>query len=285
MRRPVTRGPRPQRGQALTEMAILAVILVPLFLLIPTLAKFIHVKQTTQQAARTAAWESTVAPDYALQAHLQPDRQRARTMDWHFNTADAPIRSNPQADEQARLGNPLLNGFADAPLVERSDVRVQPYTFDQPPGLLGNIAGHLPDVASNLLFPSDTDMVTARVDVAAQDLRFADGSPVDFLPELSALNLSFSSEHTLVADAWNARGSGVRGHAAADINHARSTYQRAGPLTGGHYLSFLDDIISSVRFLSIIPVLGAPLDLKFNMAEDTMDIVPEDKLEAYNPNG
>lgn len=266
-------------------MAILAVILVPLFLLIPTLAKFIHVKQTTQQAARTAAWESTVAPDYALQAHLQPARQRIRTMEWHFNTADAPITSTPQSDEQARLGNPLLNGFADSPLVERSDVQVLPYTFAQPPGLLGNIAGRLPDVASNLLFPSDDDMVTARVDVSAQDLRFADGRPVDFLPELSGLNLTFSSEHTLVADAWNARGSGVRGHSAAEINHARSTYQRVRRLTAGNYLSFMDDIISSVRVLSIIPVLGAPADLKFNMAEDTMDLVPDDKLEVYNPNG
>lgn len=281
--RPAT--PRAQRGQALTEMAILAIVLVPLFLLVPTLAKFIHVKITSQQAARTAAWESTVAPDYALQAHLQPARQRTRAMEWHFNNADAPIRTAPQVDEQSRLGNPLLNSFTNMPLVERSDIQVQPYTFEQPPGLLGNIAGNMPDVASDLMFPSDNDLVTARVEVAVQDLRFANGGAVDFLPELSALNLRFSSEHTLVADAWNARGGGVRGHGASEINHARSTYQRVRRLTAGNYLSFLDDIISGLGVLSVIPVLGAPFEMRLNVAEDTMDIVPEDKLEAYNPNG
>mgnify|MGYP001105901116 CR=1 FL=1 len=75
-------GPASQRGQALTEMAILSVILVPLLLLIPLLGKYAHLQQNTQQAARAAAWEATVAPDYemgTLDAAGVTDRKQARS--------------------------------------------------------------------------------------------------------------------------------------------------------------------------------------------------------------
>ncbi|TDJ64973.1 MAG: hypothetical protein E2O36_00830 [Proteobacteria bacterium] len=52
---------RRTRGQAMTEVLICATfILVPLFLIVPTFAKFIELKQTTIQAARYEAWEYTV---------------------------------------------------------------------------------------------------------------------------------------------------------------------------------------------------------------------------------
>ena len=75
-------GPALQRGQALTEMAILSVILVPLLQLIPLLGKYAHLQQNTQQAARAAAWEATVAPDYemgTLDAAGVTDRKQARS--------------------------------------------------------------------------------------------------------------------------------------------------------------------------------------------------------------
>ncbi|MBR7551336.1 pilus assembly protein, partial [Mycobacterium tuberculosis] len=50
------RGARRQRGQSLTEVAVLCAVLVPIFLLIPILAKYIHARQATQQAARAIAW-------------------------------------------------------------------------------------------------------------------------------------------------------------------------------------------------------------------------------------
>lgn len=282
MTRAAWRGRARQSGQALTETAILAVVLVPLFLLIPTLAKLIHVKQTTQQAARTAAWEATVTRDYALQAELTPAAQRSRVIDWHFNKADALLLTTPTANE-ARLGNPLLNSFTDVPLVERQDIQMDAYTIEAPPGLLTSLLDNVPDVASNLLFPSTEDLVTATVNVSVRDLRHADGRAIDYLPELSGLDLRFTSGHTLLADAWNARGSGVRGSAPADISHGRSTYQRVRRLTAGNYTGVLDDVIAAVRPIGFIPILGAPADLKFNMLEDTLDIVPDSKLEDYTP--
>ena len=54
-------GWRRNRGQAMTEVLICATaVLIPLFLIVPTFAKFIDMKQTAIQAARYEAWEYTV---------------------------------------------------------------------------------------------------------------------------------------------------------------------------------------------------------------------------------
>jgi len=50
-----------QRGQAMTEFVIAATyVLVPLFVAVPMLAKYLDIKQTAVQAARYEAWEYTV---------------------------------------------------------------------------------------------------------------------------------------------------------------------------------------------------------------------------------
>lgn len=50
-----------QQGQAMTEMLIAsAFVLVPLFLIVPIVGKYIDIKQTTISAARYVAWERTV---------------------------------------------------------------------------------------------------------------------------------------------------------------------------------------------------------------------------------
>ena len=50
-----------QNGQAMTEMVIASsFVLVPLFLLIPLLGKYIDLNQSTIQATRYEAWEYTV---------------------------------------------------------------------------------------------------------------------------------------------------------------------------------------------------------------------------------
>ena len=49
-----------QRGQAMTEFVISATyVLVPLFIAVPLLAKYIDIKQASVQAARYEAWEYT----------------------------------------------------------------------------------------------------------------------------------------------------------------------------------------------------------------------------------
>lgn len=52
---------RAQAGQALTEFVVVgSLVLVPLFLIVPVIAKVISQKQDVELAARYAAWERTV---------------------------------------------------------------------------------------------------------------------------------------------------------------------------------------------------------------------------------
>ena len=54
-------GVRSQTGSALTEFAVLMVVSVPLFLMLPMLGKMADVNQSTIQASRYGAWERTVS--------------------------------------------------------------------------------------------------------------------------------------------------------------------------------------------------------------------------------
>jgi len=50
-------------GQALTETLVTLVALVPVFMLIPYLGKYLDVKHKTEDGARYALWERTVYSD------------------------------------------------------------------------------------------------------------------------------------------------------------------------------------------------------------------------------
>ena len=76
-------------GQAMTEFLICAsFVLLPLFLGISLLAKYIDIKQTTIQAARYQAWEYTVW--YANSGQPMPS----------FNAVSQPIKSTAQTQEE-----------------------------------------------------------------------------------------------------------------------------------------------------------------------------------------
>lgn len=73
---------RGQAGSALTEFIVLTVVLVPLMFGIPMIGKMIDLKQTTVQASRYSAWETTVNSGGAT----------AQTIDQRFfSDASAPI--------------------------------------------------------------------------------------------------------------------------------------------------------------------------------------------------
>lgn len=81
----------PQRGQAMTELAIIAAaFLVPLFLLIPLLGKQIDIKHSAIQAARYQAWEYTVWYSGA------GERPRG------FSAVTQPVKSTTVTQEEAQ---------------------------------------------------------------------------------------------------------------------------------------------------------------------------------------
>lgn len=275
------RSARLQRGQALAEMAILAAVLVPLFLLVPMLAKYAHLRQTTQQAARGAAWAATVARDHKTSA-LDVQQQRQLLMDRYFNTADAPIKSAVAdgQDSQARLGDTLLNTFSDQPLVERSDIQLQPYRFEEQAGLMEKVTGLIPDWLPGEFPPGEeSELVTAELVVKARDLRTANGGSATYLAPLDNIGLEFKASHTLLVDTWNAAGNGIEG--AASEGHERSVWEQVRTLAPGSNLDVMGDTLDDLEVLEIIPVLGAVAKLRPGYGQDVVDVVPHDRLQPY----
>lgn len=271
-------GPGGQQGQALTEMAILSVVLVPLLLLIPLLGKYAHIQQNTQQAARAAAWEATVVLDYEM-GGLDSAQQQALLIDRHFGHADAPIVTEPEppADGEVRLGGAMYNTHSDQPLLEREDIVLGSYQLEGQTDLTGRFLNRIPDWLLHEFPPSDNGLVAAQLSVNPRNLRYADGSPLTSvnLRPFDDLNLEFAASHTLLADPWGAAGSGLTS------DRRRSAYQQVRGLVPSTYLSFFGDWMERVEVLEIIPILGALTYLRPGYSQHVIDVVPEDRLQEY----
>lgn len=278
-------GPSGQRGQALTEMAICAVILVPLVLLIPLLGKYAHIQQTIQQAARAAAWQATAVEDYVMET-LDAGQQQALLVDRHFGHADDPITTAVEPADDGRLRGTMFNTHSDQPLVEPADIQLDDYLLAEQTDLTGQFLGLLPDWLPGGFPPSRNGMVTARLQVSPQNLRYSDGSPVTAgtanwmsLAPFDSIDLRFQASHTLLADPWGAAGSGINENTGED--RPRSAYQQVRTLVPTTNFSFIGDWMDNISGLDRIPILGVPLRLRVGYAQDVMDVVPEDRLQEY----
>ena len=264
-------GPANQRGQALAEVAILAAVLVPLFLLMPVMAKYIHLRQASQQAARAAAWDATVATDYKLPGRAGAQRN---LVDRHFAAATDPIRTNPPAPPAgARLGNVFLNTFSNQALLEAGDIRLRSYTDKTAPGFLNRISGLLGSLPGDFP-PNKKGLITATVTVNPQNLKTRNGAPARYLAPFDAINLQMTDSHTLLADAWNAKGPGH-----GNNPHRRSVNAQVKTLVPTSYVDGLDTVVDSLGFLESFPFIGVPLRMEIGYLEP--DIVPHDRLEPY----
>lgn|SRR5690606_10396177 len=271
-------GPAGQLGQALTEMAILSVVLIPLLLLIPLLGKYAHIQQNTQQAARAAAWEATVVQDYEM-GGLDRDQQQVLLIDRYFGHADVPITTAPGAptDGDVRLGGSMYNTHTDQPLLEREDIVLGEYQFEDQLDLTGTITGWIPDWLPGEFPPSRNGLVTAQLQINPRNLRYADGSPATSvnLRPFDDINLEFAASHTLLADPWSAAGSGLTS------DRRRSAYQQVRTLVPSTNFSFFGNWMERIEVLEILPILGALTRLRPGYAQDVIDVVPEDRLQDY----
>lgn len=273
-------SPRRQAGQALTEMAVVAAVLVPLFLLVPTLSKYIHLKQTAQQAARSAAWEATVTRDYAWN-QLNATSQRRLLLDRHFGNGTDPIRTvASSAGEGDRVRSVMMNSFSDRTLVERRDVRLLPYRNQNATGVMSIIegSGRLLELLPGEFPPNRNGLVSSELVVNPRNLRTADGGAARFLAPFDAIDLELRGTHTVLADGWNAAGSGIDGHVSQ--NRDRSVDAQVRTLVPMSSLEPLGDVLDSVGFLDILPVVGVTTRLRPGYIQP--DIVPKDRLKPYS---
>ncbi len=267
-----------QRGQAMVEIAILSAVLVPLLLLIPTLAKYFHAKQMAQQAARVAAWEATVTRDYEFN-RLNGDRtaQLAFIREHNFGDADTVIRSSIGNSARGRLGNEMLNTFSNQELVRAQDITLSPYRNASPSGL-SNLIGRVGGLVEKLpgeFPPNSNGLVTAEVTLRPQNLKTRNGARASYLAPFDRIDLELKSHHTLLADAWNAAGNGLEGQPSH--RRKRSVLAQTTSLAPGTNLAGGQDFFETIDNLDFLPILG-PLG-RFRPGYVQPDIVPSDQLK------
>lgn len=108
-------------GQSLTEFLFVAVALVPLFLLVPVIAKYQDIAHATRMASRYAAFDVTTRND--SQGTWKPESQLADEVRRRFfSNSDAPVKTNDVAGDfkanqnlfwRDPKGNPLIKKFSD----------------------------------------------------------------------------------------------------------------------------------------------------------------------------
>ncbi|RYG12685.1 MAG: pilus assembly protein [Burkholderiales bacterium] len=250
----------------MTEMAVMAAVLIPLFLLIPVVAKYGHIQQMAQQAARNAAWEASVSSNYALPNRAQAERE---ALDRNFALADARIRSNvPTGNGNGEFGDAMLGTFSGRKLLERDNLQVRRITQTGSPGRMDDALAVLPRVGR--FPPNSNGYVTSEVQLNIRDLKLANGSPARYLQPFDNLNLVLDRKQTLLVDAWNASG---------PRSGARSVVNTIKPLAPTSNLSGLDKVLDMFKPLEFLPVIGAIGKIELGTVEP--DIVPADKLAEY----
>jgi hypothetical protein len=204
---------RRQRGQALVETLVAAVVLVPLAVLVVLLGKFQAMQQATIAASRTLAFECTVRPracaDAASHAALT-DQIRRR----HFGRIDREILSGDVLSDAAppqernalwtdRLGKPLLERFSDV-----SASLASPRFDAGRSTAIGRASGAIAAILDRLAGPArfglsiDGGMAQARVQMRVSPSQAGN----EQLVRLESLPLTMQSRAAVLTDAWNASG-------------------------------------------------------------------------------
>lgn len=187
---------RLQRGQSTTEFVVLALVLVPLFIAVPLLGKYIDMMQTAEVASRYVAFEGTVRnsnSSWKTDAELAVEVRRR-----FFSNVDAPLKTNDTAGDFAAHRNPVWSDASGKPLIESFEGSVRVRT---------QVGGKNAIPAAKLLFDwpgelglSGSNFYTANVTVAPVNV--AHFAPFD------AIDLSTTRRTVVLADAWTARGPG-----------------------------------------------------------------------------
>lgn len=199
-----------QRGQALTEFLVVALALVPLFLLLPMIAKYQDIAHATQVASRYAAFEAMAHND-GMSAFTPVAQLRDEVVRRHLGDSRAPIKSNDVAGNFDAHRNPFWRDQQGNPLIKDfgSDVQL---SF----GLDGKGADHASafqsasdDVpfalARGALGLKAPGLYTANVSVKLASLPGLAGSFAQTYEGFADLDLSMTRHTTLVVDSWTGR--------------------------------------------------------------------------------
>jgi hypothetical protein len=195
MHAPATRRHLPAQrvgGQSTVEFLVLALVLVPLFLIVPLLGKQLDIAQTAASASRYVAFEGMVRHGSSLQTWKSDAQLADEVRRRFFSASAAPIKTGDVAGNFAAHRNPLWTDHRGDALLPSFATHVgaasQRTVLTQPTGAV--FASGMGLDAHNL----HTGLV--RVEVA----------DVAGLAPFDALGLSIERHTTVLVDPWSASG-------------------------------------------------------------------------------
>jgi len=207
--------PTLQRGQALTEFLVVAVVLMPLFLLIPIIGKYQDLSHAAQVASRYVAFEAmtrnhTSVNGWKPEAELANDVRRR-----FFSNPGAPIRTQDGADDayanqnlfwRDPQNNSLINAINNDVTVDFGPTHGATHGDGFSPYSGGILNSGRPDAVaagavSGQLALEDRGIYTASVNVRVANLP----AGLRFYEPFDAINLSITRGTSVLVDSWAAR--------------------------------------------------------------------------------
>lgn len=244
-----------RQGQALTEFIVIAAALVPLFLLIPVIAKYQDIAHTTQIASRYAAFDSLVRNN-SQNTDKPIDQLQDEVRRRFFSTSDAPVKTKDVAGDFKAHQNLFWRTPDDKPLIENfSDITVMRSSL---PAHDGNISGSMPGPFSFTY--GLTGIGSANINVKLVNLP----AGLNFYEPFDRINLSINRGTSVLADGWT-------GKSPQDVQD-----RFAGQVPSTKLLPPLSLIINPTMML-VEPGVSPP---KLGQLDFWQDDVPEDRLRA-----
>lgn len=245
-----------QRGQAATEMVVATAFLLPLFLSVVYVARYVDIKQTTVQASRYVAWERSTDPGARRKDTDLANEVRTRffaSSNWQNGNINsvAYVAGTPGTDQYNRFwsdqsGKRLLNSFTDVAVSTRND---------PPPGKIAGIVSGAETKAFGL---NDKGFFTANVEATLQNVAGFD--------PLAAINLRIGATNAMLGDTWGSNSS----------DQVKSRIRKTVPA------SYAGGLLDAVSWI-FTPFEDAFSDFHFGCINT--EVVPKDRLKPYRANG
>ena len=278
--KPRTGYSKKQAGQAMVEFLIAATtVLIPLFLLVPLLGKYMDMKASAIQAARYAAWERTVwfgSSDWSAAGKTDTQIQHEVQQRFFADTATVKLQSSDMNSAGSSL-KPLWRDRAGTAMLANNDTNAtQSSPRSTTPGTLNAVLDPVLTVIGVVdkvlgaefkldmksLYTSTVTMQTAPTTPIRQVL----GS-TSSLETFASVTPVFAEKNVLVANGWSANG-------VAFVKQQTEGLVVLSVLQRDPVKTVLD-IVQTVAGL-IYPELGKDW-LKLG-GEIQPDIVPDDRL-------
>ena len=270
---------RSQQGQALTEFLVISLALIPLFLLMPMIAKYQDIAHATQMASRYMAFEAMTRND-GMSSWKPVDQLAGEVRRRFFSNTDAPIKTGDTAGNFMAHQNLFWRDQKGDALIKDIDNDVK-ISFGS-----GNSADHSGAFGSasdgtpfenplkydHLLGLQAKGLYTANITVTVANLPSEEDSYTKTYDEFRNIGLTITRHTSVLVDSWTARNPGqVESRINQSLLFPGNLLAPVKPLT-----DFAAFVMESPKYFPKICTSCGP---KLGGLEFWSDVVPADRLK------